>query len=127
MRNPQQWQQLSTALRCYVPDIQQLQLLTLDGLALHSEANSGDEDAISALSALLLSATQRLAMQLGERAEAAKGVIVCIGAQAYVITPCGDECLLGLQVPAHLGLPQLLQRVCHVVSEQQNSNVPTYH
>lgn len=127
MRNPQQWQQLSTALRCYVPDIQQLQLLTLDGLALHSEANSGDEDAISALSALLLSATQRLAMQLGESAAAIQGVIACIGAQAYVITPCGSEYLLGLQVPAHLGQPQLLQRVCHVVSEQQNSSIPTCH
>lgn len=127
MRNRQHWQQLSTALRCYVPDIQQLQLLTLDGLALHSEAHSGDEDAVSALSALLLSAAQRLATQLGESAEAAKGVIVCIGAQAYVITPCGDECLLGLQVPAHVGQPQLLQQVCHVVSEQQHSSTPTYH
>lgn len=127
MRNPQQWQQLSTALRCYVPAIQQLQLLTLDGLALHSETSSRDEDAVSALSALLLSAAQRLALQLGESATAAKGVIVCVGAQAYVITPCGDECLLGLQVPAHLGLPQLLQQVCHVVSVQQNSSQPTYH
>ncbi|MFN3786130.1 MAG: hypothetical protein ACK4RS_04755, partial [Thiothrix sp.] len=61
MRNLQQWQQLSAALRCCVPDIQQLQLATRDGLALCGETNSGDDDALSAVSALLLSAAQRLA------------------------------------------------------------------
>ncbi len=84
---------------------------------MHSDKRLPDEDKLSALSALLYSGAERLADCVNE--DSSKGLIVCIGASAYVIARFGDDLVLGLQVPADLGHPQFLQTVCNFISHHE--------
>jgi predicted regulator of Ras-like GTPase activity (Roadblock/LC7/MglB family) len=118
MFSQQHVQQFTRQLRHNVPGIENLQLLTVDGLAMHSDQLAHDEDKLSALSALIYSAAQRLADCMQE--DAPKGLIVCIGTSAYVIARVGDELMLGLQVPADLGHPQFLQTVCNFIGQHEH-------
>ncbi|MGB3918126.1 MAG: roadblock/LC7 domain-containing protein [Thiothrix litoralis] len=113
MINSPQTQHFAQQLQHNIPGIKGIQLLTADGMAIHSDTQGNDEDQLSALLALLSSGADRLADHLGESTPS--GLIVCIGASAYVITRVGEELLLGLQVPADLGHPQFLQTVCDFI------------
>lgn len=117
MINPQHVQHFARQLQHSVPGIENLQLMTVDGLAMHSNKRGRDEDKLSALSALLYSGAERLADCVNEGSP--KGLIVCIGTSAYVIARFGDELVLGLQVAADLGHPQFLQTVCNFISEHE--------
>ncbi|MEZ5452637.1 MAG: roadblock/LC7 domain-containing protein [Thiothrix sp.] len=119
MINLEHVQHFTHQLRHSVPAIESMQLLTVDGLALHRNDTGHDEDKLSALSALLYSAAQRLADFMDE--DSPKGMIICIGPSAYVIARMGDELVLGLQVPADLGHPQFLQSVCNFINQHDHT------
>lgn len=118
-------QQFTHQLRHNVPGIESLQLLTVDGLAMHTDQRVHDEDKLSALSALVYCGAQRLADCMHE--DSPKGLIVCIGSSAYVIARVGDELMLGLQVPADMGHPQFLQSVCNFISQHEHGLSATIH
>lgn len=124
MINQQRAWLFAEQLQHRMPEIENLQLLTVDGLAMRGSCLRQDEDKLSALSALLYSGAQQLADCLQE--ESPKGLIVCIGVSAYVIAQLGDELVLGLQVPADLGHPQFLQTVCQLIGEYEQSS-PLIH
>lgn len=114
MVNSPQTQHFAQQLQYNIPGIKGIQLLTADGMAIHGDTQGSDEDQLSALLALLSSGADHL----GDSTH--NGLIVCIGASAYVITRVGDELLLGLQVPADLGHPQFLQTVCDFISQHEH-------
>lgn len=117
MINSPQMQHFARQLQHSLPGIEGIQLLTADGLAIHSD-KPGDEDKLSALLALLSSGADRLADHFNEGVP--NGLIVCIGASAYVVARVGDELLLGLRVSADLGHPQFLQSVCNFISSHEH-------
>lgn len=119
MMNSQHIQHFTQQLRYAMPAIENLQLLTVDGLAMHHSETGYDEDKLSALSALLYSGAQRLADYMGE--DSPKGMIICIDSYAYVIARMGDDLVLGLQVPADLGHPQFLHTVCNFINQHEHS------
>lgn len=118
MINSPQMQHFAQQLQHALPGIESLQLLTVDGMAMHSNTLGPDEDKLSALLALLYSGTDRLANYFKEGSP--NGLIMCFGASAYIITKVGDELVLGLQVPADLGHPLFLQTVCSFISSHEH-------
>jgi len=115
--NTQHAQHFTQQLQYSYPQIENIQLLTVDGLSMHSDKHFPDEDKLSALSALLYSSAERLADCVN--GDTSKGLIVCIGESAYVIARFGNDLVLGLQVPADLGHPQFLQTVCNFISQHE--------
>jgi predicted regulator of Ras-like GTPase activity (Roadblock/LC7/MglB family) len=118
MINSPQIQHFAQQLQHNVPGIESLQFLTVDGMAVHNNTQGQDEDKLSALLALLYSGTERLADYFKEGSP--KGLIMCLGTSAYVITKVGDGLVLGLQVPADLGHPLFLQTVCSFISNHEH-------
>ncbi len=118
MINTPQMKHFAQQLQHTIPGIESLQLLTVDGMAMHSNTQGQDDDKLSALLALLYSGTDRMADYLKECSP--KGLIMCFGTSAYVITKVGDELVLGLQVPSDLGQPLFLQTVCSFISSNEH-------
>lgn len=116
MINSLQMQHFVRQLQDTISGIESLQLLTVDGMAMYSSTQGQDDDKLSALLALLYSGTDRLADYFKD---SPKGLIMCFGASAYVITQVGDDLVLGLQVPADLGHPRFLQTVCGFASSHE--------
>ena len=120
MFNHQHLSVFAQHLQQTLPSIQAMQILTTEGLTLLSEVNETVEDQVSALSAMLLSGASQLTKHLGAN-QTTQGLIVCSAPSAYVVAPMNEDCMLGLQIPAEMGLPSVLNQVNDLIKAHATS------
>lgn len=109
--------QFAHNIQQHAPFINSVQLMTIDGLPLHTNVDRKHEDTVSALSAMLYSAASQLANYLD--AETTQGMIVCMGESAYAVARIDDDCVMGFQMPADMGTQASLQAICNYISTHQ--------
>ncbi|MEB4590929.1 roadblock/LC7 domain-containing protein [Candidatus Thiothrix sp. Deng01] len=113
MLTPQIINQFASSLQRRMPDIENIQIMTVDGLSLYAASDTQLTDTVSALSALLYSAASNLAGFL--RAGKSPGMIICMKDFAYIITQLNAECVIGFQVSIRAGTVQTLHAVCDYI------------
>ena len=119
MLTQQTIQHFVSNLQHQVPFVENLQMMTTDGLSLHVDHHHDHEDTVSALTAMLYSAAQNLTKYLG--AEMPQGMIICSGKEhTYAIARVNDDCVMGFQVPVQLSTPQALQIVCDFIDANEH-------
>ena len=118
MLNQQTAVQFVQGIQQHAPFINSVQLMTVDGLSLHCNTDKQDDDAVSALSAMLYSAAARLANNL--EAVSPQGLIMCMGEFAYAVTRVNDDCFIGFQMPADRGNQASLQSICTYIDHHQH-------
>lgn len=118
MLTQQTIQQFVSNLQHQIPFVENLQMVTTDGLSLHTEHHHTHEDTVSALTAMLYSASQNLTKYLGE--DMPQGMIICSGSEyAYAIARVNNDCVMGFRVPVQLSTPQTLQVVCDFIEANE--------
>ena len=101
-------------LRCHIPEIEAVQLLTVDGLTLHDGVPSSNDDRLSALTALLSFGAEQLAACLSDSDAAVKGTVVCVDNIAYAVIRINSDLTLGIRTQEN-ALPTYLLTQVHAV------------
>jgi predicted regulator of Ras-like GTPase activity (Roadblock/LC7/MglB family) len=110
--------QFARNLQQQIPFVENMQIMTSDGLTLHNDKPMHNEDTVSALTAMLYSAARNLANYLD--ANLPQGMIICMGDNYYAIARVNDDCVMGFHVPAQMSTPQALQAVCDFIDANEH-------
>lgn len=103
-------------LRCQIPEIEAIQLLTVDGLTLCDGVPSSNDDRLSALTALLSFGAEQLAACLLEHETAVKGTVVCVDNTAYAAIRVNNDLTLGIKMQEQAMYSHLLSKVHAVIA-----------
>jgi predicted regulator of Ras-like GTPase activity (Roadblock/LC7/MglB family) len=110
--------QFARNLQQHAPFVENMQIMTVDGLTLHTDTPARNEDTVSALTAMLYSAARNLASHLD--ANIPQGMILCMGEHYYAIARVNDDCVMGFHVPVQMNTPQALQAVCDFIDANEH-------
>ncbi len=102
-------------LRSEIPEVEAVQLLTVDGLTLSDGVPSDNDDRLSALTALLCFGAEQLAACLSPNASP-KGTVVCVDNTAYAVIRVNNDLTLGIKMPERAMHLHLLSKVHAVIA-----------